>query len=392
MVEFVDILCSMGACGLIVIAGVLFVMRSWNARNWQALEKTELPDDYVEDPVEEMSQIQRVLFPRGLRAIDFQVMAKRFVADHNLPEDFEYSSYLNGTLVRNACDLMDIEWTSWLVFLVVSLMMLAFRSFSRYQLAKLSYLYLFSICNWACLAGFTSLLCIVNIGQSVLMDHIREEEEELQRRSMPKSRRFSKKEIKVHPMANLKETWVPRAKWTMQLLALTCSFMGSFYIMHLHFNIKAGQFHWLWVPFLTGPLMVSLFVVLPLVIARFTVVESFFSPDADALEEALIQINQLEDDFDHVRRMWQKHGRPALPNMGEGVDEDGLREVFKELGIHVHSRRLHRIFIAMDTDDSGNVDAQELLTRLHEKITREHASGSTSSFSLQKLVGGGRSH
>jgi len=386
LIEFVDILCSMGACGLIAMASVLLAVRHLNDWKFKELEAVNLIGQLVEPtgPVGSYGVTWAESFNASwLLPMDYQVMWKRFEAEHDLPSDFVYSDYLKNTLCNNACDLMDIKWYTWGVMLIISAAFLAVRVLNGTHFHNIVYITGFSVMNWSMLVFFCFLLWVINAKYAELVTLIRQDEQELNKAGVKMGHRF-KKGGKFHSSPDTKaEEWSRRVEFAMQLLALLNSFLISFYFMHLMYNLQADDRPWWWRPLLLFPLMISLFVLLPLCTSRFTVTEAYLSPDSDALDQTLQEISQLEEDFDYIRRIWVTKDKPQFPALEEGVDIDGLAKVLREMKIHISKTRVHRIFKAMDTDKSGDVTAEELTKRL-ENVPEASGSLSAHTFSFRQ--------
>jgi len=372
VLEFVDILCSMGACGLIAIAAVLFAARSWDSRNYKRLEAANLIDKPIEPSgPAEINFFQKHISFKRLTDMDYQVMATRFIINNDLPKEFVYSDYLDETIVGNACDLMDIKVYTWLVLLVVVVIFFSIRLF-RGELIFTNTVYItwFMVSNWLVFFGFSVLLYITNGAYAVLVREIREDEQVLQAAGIkmcPNAQvYFVRRESSI---VRYTDSWTRRMKFGMQLVSLVNSFLCSFYVMHLQFNLQAANMAWWWRPLLLFPLLVSLFFMLPFLILRFTAAEAYFSPDGDALDISLHQLTELEEDLECIRRMWEAKGRPEFPSMSaEGCDEEGFSKVLRDLGIHIAKARIHRIFTALDEDKSGGVTTEELMQRLTNRL------------------------
>jgi len=87
------------------------------------------------------------------------------------------------------------------------------------------------------------------------------------------------------------------------------------------------------------------------------------------MDISLQQLHQLEEDFESLRNLWEKKGRPDFPAISsDGCDEEGLGKILRDLGIHIAKARLHRIFVGIDADKSGTVETEELIFRLENTI------------------------
>lgn len=213
--EFADILCSLGACGMVLMALILYLMRHRSERRWRAFElefvrqrtyeseevdSSEYEASYVKDPTSEPAstieapEVSHVSDPptiaeagakegasplqrrpsvteaftgvvRGVRKgirgglglpvskdyNDYQFMARIFRQDHDLPDDFDYSMYLAECLARNACDMMDVKLAVWVSLLACFLGGLVLNEMRKSRLTSLHYLECIAALNWASL-------------------------------------------------------------------------------------------------------------------------------------------------------------------------------------------------------------------------------------------------
>jgi len=414
IVEFVDILCSMGACGLIVMAGVLFAMRKYNVKCWKEQEQFDLKSEF-RDAVESQDGAetkqketkQNTFFnatmmgskmvdfvSNGLKPIDYQVMAKRFRSLHHLPDDFSYSEYLNQTLTLNACEIMDVKWYTWFSFLIIVLIFFVARLIAEPHFSNLFYIIVFTVTDWVILLDFFVMLWIVDSAvKSLKVDIHKQEEPHADDESLLSQEidddgsllhggSFRFKFKKRLPLSPIGERWVMAIRFGMQFVALLNSFLLSAYFMHLRHNLNAAGFHWSWRLLLLLPLFINLFVMLPVITSRFTMVEAYFSPDKNAFDVTLQQLTQLELDFAHIRQMWIAKKKPKFPIGEQGVDEEGLDKILSGFGIYVSQARCHRIFEALDVDQGGTVTTEEFMNRLDVSEAAWLAKSTNSASSL----------
>jgi hypothetical protein len=381
----------MGACGLIAMAAVLYLMRYRNRAHWKERENENLigKDIEVQGPIE-VGALRRYFSLAGLNSMDYQIMAQRFKMKNALPDEFMYSDYLNLTLATNACNLMDVHWTCWLLLLVIASCFYLLRLFRKSTMGATNYVVTFELLNWSILAAFVLMFCWVNSAHSFLMRVLRQDEKALQEKGVKMGDDLEKngKDFEKHPMTH---AWAERVKFWMQFTALVNSFLCSFYIMHFQYNLKTAGFSPIWLPITIFPLLAGLFLMLPLIITKFTIVESFFSPDGNALDEAIQMLHQLDDDIEYIRRMWVAKGEPNIPALeeGTGVDETEFGTLLRDLEIHISDVRCHRVFKAMDADKSCTVSAEEFSTKMNQILQAPFSPNETASlFVFKKFTEG----
>merc|ERR1719217_1944026 len=113
--EFIDILCSLGAVGVVVMAAILWILRRIMERRWAVLEygKDDIPRN--RDGTIRMDQ-------STMRQIEWSLMSRQFRYHQQLPSAFSYLKYLRECLAQNVCDLMDLNMWSWLLLLLFALL------------------------------------------------------------------------------------------------------------------------------------------------------------------------------------------------------------------------------------------------------------------------------
>mmetsp|Transcript_10980 Transcript_10980/g.19092 ORF Transcript_10980/g.19092 Transcript_10980/m.19092 type:complete len:603 (+) Transcript_10980:34-1842(+) len=355
LIEFIDILCSLGACGLLAIAALLFVTRQLNDRGWQRLEEMYKLDNLSLRATsgQERSGLNKYVWGPTQPA-DYQVMAEHFRLVHKLPSTFRYHQYLNYVLLGNACDLMDIHWTSWVLLLAISAVFLGISIVRDRMLSTLGYALWFLAGCWLVFFAFTGMLCWTNWCFTQLMLHIHHF-------SATPDRALTEGDI-APPMTSRSGE---RMKFTMQFVSITSSFMLAFYIMHIRYNLEVARFGNGWHLLALAPLLVGLFGMLPIIISRFAVVEAFFSPNGEAIDDTLQDLHQLEDDLEYLRRLWRRQGSPSIPRR-EMLDEAAFGQMLRSFHMHMGPARLSRLFEMLDDNHNGYVDAQELEKHLQE--------------------------
>jgi hypothetical protein len=280
---------------------------------------------------------------------------------------------------------MDVHWTCWLLLLVIASCFYLLRLFRKSTMGATNYVMTFEVLNWTILACFFLMFCWVNSAHSFLIKVLRQDEKALQDKGVKMGEDLEKNDADFaeHPMT---PAWAERVKFWMQFTALVNSFLCSFYIMHLQYNLKSSGFSRIWLPITIFPLLAGLFILLPLIVTKFTIVESFFSPDSNSLDESIQMLHQLDDDIEYIRRMWEAKGQPTFPALeeGAGVNEAEFGTLLRDLEIHISDIRCHRVFKAMDADKSHTVSAEEFTTKMEEILQPPIVPTKTTSFFVFK--------
>lgn len=361
LIEFIDILCSLGAVGMIVIAAMLYCTRYYNDREWHRLEGYQLDSASLRSSgVADRGFLNKCIWG-PLQPADYQVLAEHFRHVHKLPVEFRYCQYLNLCLLRNACDLMDIHWTSWVSLLTLASIFLGASFYRQHPLHPLNYAVWFIVACCSCLFCFIAILCFVNWvfeRMMVCAAHYIASPDKV----------FTEDDI-PHPVS---KRFGDRMRFLLQVVSLLSSFFIALYVMHVRYNLISSEYGFgrRWHPLAVGPQLICLLVILPLAMTRFSMCEAFFTPNSEAIDETLQELSQAEEDLDYVRRSWRRQGSPAFPRPGEGVsglDEKGLTQVLRSLGLHLSAARIRRIFEVLDEDRSGSVDSHELYKQLLEE-------------------------
>mmetsp|Transcript_36423 Transcript_36423/g.66723 ORF Transcript_36423/g.66723 Transcript_36423/m.66723 type:complete len:614 (+) Transcript_36423:107-1948(+) len=352
LVEFVDILCSMGACNLIVEAFMLFLVRSLFAQRWHRLEMERLPRTHKPTkpgilPLMEPSQ--------------FQYMASRFRQQHKLPLQFEYYRYLNECLARTACELMNIDWRMWLALLCMTGAFAA-SIYSGFQFKVNTaeiYFDIILVVNWGSFTFFFTLFLLA-LHAHVRLTHfffrIRTDANDITPRFMETERNW--------------HSWTMYMQVAMQAACLTNSFLISLYVMLVNFNLRKEGYRWHWAFFLLLPLLLSLLVLMPLMVCSFTVVRAYFDSEPGAVDVVLEMATRLQEDLRYLRqRLESQGGMKVLDNHFQrhptvDMTEEDLLKLMRNLGVHISKERLHRICVDIDTEETGLVEVEEFLNLL----------------------------
>jgi len=168
----------------------------------------------------------------------------------------------------------------------------------------------------------------------------------------------------VHPDHPKDTAWAWRIKQMMQSLSLITAFEGAFYVMHVGHNISANGFHWAWKINVLFPIFLSLCVMLPMIISRFTLVEAYFTPEHDAMDSVLTFMEQHEEDIRYMHKAWLHSGRPMFIDPGTHLTIIEFSQVLKRNGMQASQARQKRVFKTLDIQEVGHIDIMRLLEKL----------------------------
>jgi len=355
LVEFVDILCSMGACNLIAEAFTLFAARSVFAKRWHKLEHQRLSRMSNVDGARGRSLAHWL--PHLMDASEYQWMATRFKQEHQLPSSFEYFHYLNESLAKSACDLMNIDWRMWGALLLFTMTWALFL-YTGMDISHTVVLYFDAVLavNWASCLCFLVLFLLALRGYNKLQLYLTNARSET---GAPKSLSFEE--------AQDWKFWAATMQICMQGACLTNSFLISTYVMLVNYNLRQEGYNISWSFFMLLPLLLSLVVFMPLKVCLFTVVNAFFCADSSAVDRVLEMGTRLADDLRYLKRQLQSLGGVELidkylkAHPTVDMTEQELGKLIKSFGVHISNERIKRICMDLDADDSGTVEMEEFV-------------------------------
>lgn len=375
--EFTDILCSLGACGLIGIASVLFVLRRVMERRWTVLEQSlEATQDLVLG-ANSITDSQKILVDQtSLRQKEYYVMSRKFIRQQKIPPTFVYCDYLQECLAKNVCELMNINAMSWTLLLAVGFCGLVFKAYSTVPLSNQNHIVSFVIVIWCTLAVYLYLMWEVNTARSSLRRHL-DISHSLQGKILTSldHAAVDDNDLKhlTHPDHPKDASWAWRMNQMLQCLSLSTAFQGAFYLMHMDYNIRVNQFHWIWRCAILLPILLNLCFMLPMIISRFTLVEAYFTPEHDAVDNVLTKMKQHDEDIRYFYSSWVHSGRPLFVDPGMCITFIEFSRVLKRHGMQASEERRQRVFNTLDSENAKVIDLMKLLDALIALDEREQA-------------------
>lgn len=370
--EFVDIFCSMGACGLFLTCLVLFILHHWMERRWRGFGGQPQAGHHMRqthriqcEQATASALLEQVLRAESLQSIDVQhcefvIMSARFKRSHSLPDTFNYSEYLKLCLTDSICDLMNINWVSWLLVLAFTAIgYLAHVLHPSYT--PQGYVTIFSCGVWTLAVVHVLVLVVVlqakiHLTRGLGCNSLKSLQESL-RQAVQYTRQLS-----VEPVPRLSAKLVSALEQIIQIVGLATSFQGSFFVMHVLFNVSNIK----WRLLLVMPIVVDGIILLPAIIAYFTVIKAYYSPEHAIVDSTLEWSTKLEEDLRFVAKQLQP---------GEPLDKyrnsmrTGSREAFlqslSDMGLHVSPPRAFRIYSAFE--NNGGLDLNALFDALREQ-------------------------
>eukprot|EP00746_Dinoflagellata_sp_MGD_P000116 gnl/MRDRNA2_/MRDRNA2_100206_c0_seq1.p1 gnl/MRDRNA2_/MRDRNA2_100206_c0~~gnl/MRDRNA2_/MRDRNA2_100206_c0_seq1.p1 ORF type:complete len:641 (-),score=63.93 gnl/MRDRNA2_/MRDRNA2_100206_c0_seq1:57-1979(-) len=367
--EFIDILCSLGAVGVIVMAVILWMLRRIMERRWAVLE-------YRQDDIPRNGDGRIRMDQSTMRQFEWSLMSRKFRLHQQLPSAFSYLKYLRECLAQNVCELMNLNWWSWLLLLLFSLIGLGAcwlhqgACSLRNNVWDKHYVIGFLVLVWGTFVLFVFVHFEVNSARA----HLREElgiQDQTQERlekslstlesvfSMSDSSRIG---VPDHPKSS---AWAGRIKQVLQFLSLGTAFEAAFYLLNVKFNLTRQRYSWLWHFAMVIPLFLNFFCMLPMIISRFTMVEAYFSPDYDAIDNVVHSMRLHHEDLRFMHHLWSYKGKPVLDVhsdtvSGKDVNKKEFNSILQYNGIQISRERSARIFNYFDSNNWGLIDLQRV--------------------------------
>lgn len=361
--EFVDIFCSLGAVVIIIMAVVLFAMQKRLERTYCCLES---PQDHSTSAIAHQSKLS--------------IMRDRFRTKHNLAPDFDFSLYLRESLAKNVCDLMDISWVTWIVLLFG----VGVFTFVRWLLGPLftlptSYIAAYTVGAWTTWVLHIIILGIVtrssarldeDLGMANASSNIGGAQGLRGAETPLEASAFSARQCAV-------------IEQVLQVVSITTGAFWALYFMHLIYNISVSGLSTLWHVAILLPLLLNLLLHLPAIIAKYSLLQAYYDPDHEIMDDTIARIAQIDEDIRFMRRQlkhrsgWERD----LPTAFRGSKD--LASFLSGLQVVFAGERVERLFQAIDKDASGTIDADEFIQAVGEADDIVPPPARTSSAKLQ---------
>jgi len=305
--EFVDILCSFAACFLILMGVILFYLRRLMETDMSTFMMEKEGTVRMVDDAGSMSDLSA----RDLRRVQWQVMRSQFVARHKLSlKKFSYNFYLIETLNQDICDLININWITWVVTFGVSLLYLGIRWLEVIKKSPTQVLVDYVLMTWVIWTGTVVIYGFIvfqvrqlygKLGLNTLEDlrksvkEAKEIEVALDAGKYPRATKLEDEDISKFTH------WSSIASQCYQIAGLLLCFMLGFYVMHGIYNIEHYGFAWYWHLLFLFPLISGLFVILPHMLKEDSILQGFCNPNSDVMDAVVDLLRQAYADLAHVR-------------------------------------------------------------------------------------------
>merc|ERR1719387_2993108 len=396
--EFTDIMVSMAACGLVVVGMILFMTLKWLEKTWTRLGlRAANFHQELKSGLKDHSHLEEEFSNAFL---DFYSMAVHFYVSHNLPDSFRYELFIHETLGQNICDLININWITWVVLLMLSIIgwvlaetleatidtqqaTLIFTLFCAASCAPL-------MCLWIDLKVRYKKLCkrlrtgdgaqIIQAAKELMERKIQEDlsngvDLEATRQSHVRSftadlstqmTKTSKEQVANGDAGA--EDWEKEdasgyasglgiKKQAIQTLGLTSCFELSLYLMHFAYNISNDHLSPAWHIIIVALIILQMFL-LPFILKNMSLLEAYCCPSSSILDEVIDASKQFERDCDFIKSQLENLAtRPRMMQQAKKAHKQGkadFRHMLNHVGFFMTTNTRRFVSMTRAHDDFRN--------------------------------------
>jgi hypothetical protein len=326
LIEFADIMCSIGACSLILFAAVIFKILRRNEGHWKKLEGVDV--NKSKDASDEVKE--------------YHGMADSFRKANRCKDDVPFYVYLKSALVMNCCDVMNVHWSTWLAFALLPLLGYVERFMRAHAMTDTAFLSVECIFAWILVVLQIGILYWIHRARLVIdarltADPLTDEEHKTWR-------------VKVYLTACI-----------MHLVSVTTSFQLAFYLMTGIYNAMTMEKPGFWLLTIGLPSVLNIAFLLPMCLTKFVFVQAFFAPDSQTIGTVIEEQGLLAEDLAFLRKEWvEKSATETKTLQAHAMNKDEFKAMLERIHVHVTSIRSDRLFQYFDADESGSVDYREV--------------------------------
>jgi len=350
LVEFVDILCSIGCCSLICVSGILLGTVKLQEKRWTRYERWATSGAVSEHHDEDLAHhgdVQHTELSRtSVGAAEYKAMVTCFKKLHSTPKRFHYDEYQKIGLARISCSIMAIRWPIWLMLLALNVFGYVARLKRGPAADSHTYILHLAIVHWSVLWLHAGIMVYVDMSCKKFLALLANAVD--QDKAVPNF---------------LGEHWAHRMKLFTQLVAVTNAFLLALFLMNDLYILHNRSF--IWYVVLLLPVLSNALFSLPFIVSRISMLEVFYVMDPEYLDVYLTELSIAEEDLRYMRERWKAKGEPFMQS-DRLMTLDVFIKVCQEVGIALSEKRAKRIFAVYDADSSGDIDPQELLEALSE--------------------------
>lgn len=334
--EFVDIMCSFGACGLIFIAAIFFALDSVSDKHWKNMENDETK----------------------YGAEFYMKMRSAFIQKTAVPDDFRFHDYLERQLGTNVIEVMNVHWTTWVILFLFPAIGLFDRVYLRApdneaDRADANFLESLAALNWLTFAGHLAVILWLRWAEVQLEASV-----EVGLHSHQKFQEMATTQA-------ITQNNLTRMHHIVQILSLVNAFLIALYLMAGLYNSEQMSNSWFWFLVEGSALGLNVTIMLPFILYRSSVVGGFFVPCAKHIGAVLEAAARVSEDVAHLQQAWRERGRPMPKDLEAGeLTEEQFSHTLHDLGLWISGPRQRRLFCHMDKDKGGTVSKKEFVAAL----------------------------
>lgn len=386
--EFADMLVSVAACSLILLAAIYSIGRSCIYEVMSGSVSSILGWKPLSDK-------QKKVF-RDLHGLNIK--------------DFSYDNYFDETLAFEICELINISWKTWLVFFVLCLPMIFEKAWQHHGMDGQDEKAMESEISFeSYLLGFEAFSLGVVLVLFLTWVFIRKLRNELYwtlanapdgvARAEPDQAGYRRPSTDANladkvigrgggDMLDRMKYWCGILPLMLQITSLALCFMLGIYFMHLSYNTDhtaprlAGAVV-LKVIFVTA-FVVGLMILGPLALLEVSSIKAFACPDEEVMTAVIDQVHEVWKDVEDIRQQMEtKANRANLQPKQWAIDElcrvngddtilkSDLQKDLGAIGIRISKKNAANIFNFLDLKYDAGLSFKDMLKRIggvHEVI------------------------
>eukprot|EP00928_Gymnodinium_smaydae_P078998 TRINITY_DN6302_c0_g1_i1.p1 TRINITY_DN6302_c0_g1~~TRINITY_DN6302_c0_g1_i1.p1 ORF type:complete len:539 (+),score=132.99 TRINITY_DN6302_c0_g1_i1:35-1618(+) len=326
--EFSDILCSFGACGLILLAVTMFCICRGSSYRWASLETGEYHDPVL--------------------AGNYARLKKTFCKRQGLKESFQFCTYLDEVVAENCIAVISIERRTWLTLMIIPVLGGLARYFSGRSMSDMNFMWELLLLNWLTFLMFMALVTWIQV---IL-------------KNLWKKLIHSEKSMATRMIDNVGSETLGHFAWALQLVALNNSFLVSMFFMTEVYNAEtlSSVMGFFWINLQAAPLFVNTVILFPVLIHRLSIVQGFYAPNADVVGYVLELEHKLDEDLLFLQRSYADLGQPDLTELCDTseLSKVDFAKMLLSMKLFISEERRTRLFDCMDLDHGGTISVDEV--------------------------------
>jgi len=346
---FCDMLVSFAACSLILLGWIYSCLRV----NVQALVVSGSDKSILGwKPMPEKMQKQ--------------FMALNQLDDHN----FAWLPYFNESLANQICNLININWKTWVITCLISLPMVYIKS-QQHKTEENTYIFGYADLEWILVLLILVTWVVIRMLRNKLYSTLDKagDPDEAGKDVDVKDKLLGGEHGSAQQLIEKQARWSNILALVLQLEAVLMCFLAGMYVMHMSYNID--YVHWstalLWKGLFVAGCVIGLFLLGPLALLELTSIQAFVDPDDDVLSSIMAQVNEIWSDCEHIRRQMESKSYAAgshasakewakkeltKVNGTDTIAKSTLQKDLSAMGIRISKRNAKNIFDHLDVNSS----------------------------------------